>query len=482
MRIQDIFHGIFQRIGSFVRAILHTLWGLVRRLGAHIYHTLLTAEQWTVKAVLKRVLIVGLVLWALSFALVAFALYYPSSQIPAHAPVNRTVYLNQGWGDSMTSEYRQTYYYTPQGTNLYNLRYSWFAALELPFSSQKFAGPNHMRALGFIVDDATTPQNPNHMPVGFTKHYDRALREDVLDITCAACHTGELHVATSTGERVIDSQYASSTKYVGKGPRGFDKLFGVNFADGRIKGYDLQMPGGAIEKTFFVQCVRGNPGYGTNDLHDNSDGTVTDRATGLVWSKGDSGQGLNWQAALAWVQKKNSENFLGHADWRLPSVKELQSIVDYTRSPDTTRSPAIDPVFNCTTITNEGGKADYPCYWSATTHAGFRGGAAAMYVAFGRAAGWMSPRAMAGGPPGPRGGFGPGPGGPPGAGPQGQGGGEYHFVDVHGAGAQRSDPKEGDPAMFPHGRGPQGDVIRIYNYVRLVRSEDVVSRPVKPRS
>jgi hypothetical protein len=42
-------------------------------------------------------------------------------------------------------------------------------------------------------------------------------------------------------------------------------------------------------------------------------------------------------------------------------------------------------------------------------------------------------------------------------------------VDVHGAGSQRSDPKAGDPAMFPHGRGPQGDVIRIYNYVRLVR-------------
>jgi hypothetical protein len=45
----------------------------------------------------------------------------------------------------------------------------------------------------------------------------------------------------------------------------------------------------------------------------------------------------------------------------------------------------------------------------------------------------------------------------------------YQFEDVHGAGAQRSDPKAGDPAMFPHGRGPQGDVIRIYNYVRLVR-------------
>jgi hypothetical protein len=55
---------------------------------------------------------------------------------------------------------------------------------------------------------------------------------------------------TSKGERVIDSQYGSSTKYVGKSPRGGDKLFGVNFADGRIKGYDLSMPGGRSEKTF----------------------------------------------------------------------------------------------------------------------------------------------------------------------------------------------------------------------------------------
>jgi hypothetical protein len=280
---------------------------------------------------------------------------------------------------------------------------------------------------------------------------------------------------TRTGERVIDSQYASSTKYVGKSARGFGKLFGVNFADGRIKGYDLQMPGGA-EKTFFVLCVRGNPSYGRNDFHDNSDGTITDRATGLMWSKTDSGQGMNWQDALAWVQQKNAEKFLGHDDWRLPSVKELQSIVDYTRSPDTTHSPAIDPIFNCTTITNEAHQADYPFYWSATTHAGFMGGGAAMYVAFGRAAGWMSPRAMAGGPPGQRGGFergpgrGPDPDGPPGAGPRGTDAGDYHYVDVHGAGAQRSDPKAGDPAMFPHGRGPQGDVIRIYNYVRLVRS------------
>ena len=299
-----------------------------------------------------------------------------------------------------------------------------------------------------------------------------------------------------TGERIIDSQYASSTRYVGKGARGFDKLFGVNFADGRIKGYDLFMPGGGVEKTFFVLCVRGNPAYGKNDLHDNGNGTVTDHATGLMWSKLDSGQGMNWQDALAWVQKKNSEKVLGHDDWRLPSVKELQSIVDYKRSPDTTHSPAIDPIFTCTTITNEADQIDYPFYWSATTHAGLTGGRAAMYVAFGRAAGWMSPRGMAGEPSERRSGFGrgPGPGRPPPLGPDeppdlglegtrrpdhfgsserdphAGAAGNYHYVDVHGAGAQRSDPKAGDPAMFPHGRGPQGDVIRIYNYVRLVRN------------
>jgi len=283
---------------------------------------------------------------------------------------------------------------------------------------------------------------------------------------------------TSTGERVIDSQYASSTKYVGKGARGFDKLFGVNFADGRIKGYDLFMPGGGMEKTFFVLCVRGNPSYGKNDFHDNADGTITDRATGLVWSKADSGQGMNWQDALAWVQKKNAEKFLGHEDWRMPSVKELQSIVDYTRSPDTSHSPAMDPVFTCTVITNEARQSDYPFYWSATTHGGFMGGGAAMYVAFGRAAGWMSPRGMAGGPPERRGGFGggPGQGGPMEGRSQGADAGEYRYVDVHGAGSQRSDPKSGDPAMFPHGRGPQGDVIRIYNFVRLVRGGEVVKR------
>jgi hypothetical protein len=255
------------------------------------------------------------------------------------------------------------------------------------------------------------------------------------------------------GERIIDSQYASSTLYVGKSFRGYSKLFGVNFADGRIKGYDLMMPFGDEEKTFFVICVRGNRAYGKNDFHDDANGIITDRASGLSWAQNDSGTGMDWPAALAWVQQKNAQRYLGRTDWRLPNAKELQSIVDYTRCPDVTDSPAIDPIFHCTPITNENGQKDFAYYWTSTTHGSSLAGGGAVYIAFGRAAGWPS------GPPG-------------GLGPDGDAGGQsgnLHFVDVHGAGAQRSDPKVGDPSRFPHGRGPQGDVVRINNFVRLVR-------------
>lgn len=238
----------------------------------------------------------------------------------------------------------------------------------------------------------------------------------------------------SKGGRIIDCQDWSATEYIGTTMNGNATVFGVNFADGRIKGYPKSPrgPGGRMEtKTLYVRYVRGNPDYGKNDFRDNGDGTVIDRATGLMWQQTDSGQGMNWEEALAWVQEKNAENYLGHNDWRLPDAKELQSIVDYSSI------PAINQSFLKMSDTNA-------WYWSSTTHLDGpidRRGNAAVYVAFGKATGWMKfPPAM-----------------------------ELKLLDVHGAGAQRSDPKVGNPADYPHGRGPQGDVVRMNNLVRLVR-------------
>ena len=63
---------------------------------------------------------------------------------------------------------------------------------------------------------------------------------------------------------------------------------------------------------------------------------------------------LDWPDALAWAEKLK---LTGHEDWRLPTAKELQSLLDDTRSPDTTKSAAIDPVFASTPIKNGGSAA-----------------------------------------------------------------------------------------------------------------------------
>lgn len=240
---------------------------------------------------------------------------------------------------------------------------------------------------------------------------------------------------TDAGGRLIDAQYASRTRYVGAA-MGQDAVFGVNFADGRIKGYPLRL-------SFFVLCVRGNTSYGQNSFVDNSDSTITDQATGLMWAQDDSAAGITWAEALGWAEQQNAANYLGYSDWRLPNIKELHSIVDYSRSPDTTNSAALDTLFNATSISNEAGQTDYPAYWSSTTHQNWtrHPGRSAAYVNFGRSMGQMN----------------------------------GSWIDVHGAGAQRSDPKSGDPAQWPTGHGPQGDAIRIYNYVRLVRDADSTS-------
>lgn len=242
----------------------------------------------------------------------------------------------------------------------------------------------------------------------------------------------------NAGERLIDMQCATTNVYVSTEVS--PTIFGVNFADGRIKGYGKDLMG--QDKLFNYLLVRGNNSYGQNVYTDNGDGTITDNATGLMWMQADSDSAMNWEQALNYAE---TFSFAGHSDWRLPDAKELQSIVDYTRSPATSNSAAIDQLFNCSQITNEAGNTDYPWYWTSTTHGNMMSGnegAWAVYVSFGRCLGnMMDPNT-----------------------------GTKEWIDIHGAGAQRSDPKAGDPSQYSQGHGPQGDAVRIYNHVRLVRN------------
>ncbi|MFL7962345.1 di-heme-cytochrome C peroxidase [Pseudomonas kielensis] len=137
---------------------------------------------------LSRILLLLLALLILAVAVVLY--YVANPRLPFYTPVEQVHYLDQ-W----SAAERQTYYFTPQGTQVKGLRYDWFTALELPFSQQRFASPEYLARFGFLIDPAqkASPENPGNLPVGFARHQNPGSTEQFLDITCAACHTGELH-------------------------------------------------------------------------------------------------------------------------------------------------------------------------------------------------------------------------------------------------------------------------------------------------
>lgn len=201
----------------------------------------------------------------------------------------------------------------------------------------------------------------------------------------------------------------SSTIYTGEhwGQPGVKAAFFFNFLDGHIKQALV-----ASRNKLFYRCVRGAE-WGNNQFEAKGE-VVYDRATHLSWQRSDDGKTRDWQQALAYCANLKLG---GHDDWRLPNVKELENIVDYTR-----HAPALDTRY--LQMSDPKG-----WFWSSTTHGD--NVRMADYVCFGACT-------------------------------------SAQGVDVHGAGAQRSDPKTGNPAKYAS-LGPQQDEVRIYNYVRCVR-------------
>jgi mono/diheme cytochrome c family protein len=147
-----------------------------------------------VKRLVGRLLRALVVIAVLVVAGVLWLLHTPGRRVPDLPRIEEYVYLDQGWGREASAAPRQAYYYTPQGTSLKDLRYDWLVHLEMPWGKARFASPEHLRAYGFIVDPEPTAANPHLLPVGFAKRFDPDIGEAVVDVTCAACHTGQLVV------------------------------------------------------------------------------------------------------------------------------------------------------------------------------------------------------------------------------------------------------------------------------------------------
>ena len=86
---------------------------------------------------------------------------------------------------------------------------------------------------------------------------------------------------------------------------------------------------------------------------DNGDGTISDTKTRLMWRKDGSKERLTYAQAEEFIAELNREEW---TDWRLPTIEELFSLVDFTK-----REPAVNPMFEC----------EKASYWSSTPVAGY---------------------------------------------------------------------------------------------------------------
>ncbi len=187
--------------------------------------------------------------------------------------------------------------------------------------------------------------------------------------------TGDDAPPPSTDEAGVskdDGQYWTASYNMVEGDERLgDIAFGVNHSTGHIKAYPADSTP-LMGK--YVRAVRGDV-YGAEDYTNNGDGTITDNASGLMWLEVDLGVAVDWEEALALAE---SSEFAGYDDWRLPDVKELQSIVDYGGS-----YPAINQdYFECTVL-----EENENYYFWTSTSAYFSAAApdydSAWYVAFG---------------------------------------------------------------------------------------------------
>jgi hypothetical protein len=97
-----------------------------------------------------------------------------------------------------------------------------------------------------------------------------------------------------------------------------------------------------LEKYNFFELNKNPHGSFVNDLVDNNDGTVTDKATGLMWQKSGSSARLGNQRAYTYIEQLNQVRFAGHSNWRMPTLEELVSLLAREKKSGVHIAPIFD--------------------------------------------------------------------------------------------------------------------------------------------
>jgi hypothetical protein len=111
----------------------------------------------------------------------------------------------------------------------------------------------------------------------------------------------------------------------------------------------------ARARNFTMYNYTGGSGVETSDVNNSS--VTVDNRTGLVWmTDGNKGGLMTWSAAITWCNNLNSGGgYGGYTGWRMPNVKELMSIVNFSTS-----TACMDAAYFRNTQTTD--------YWTSTTY------------------------------------------------------------------------------------------------------------------